>query len=176
MTNMLYEMLTKLSVLLKIYFKKSLSICLPFFNFIHVVTVHAFNFIFFFVFFFCGGMHCKKNCMNPERNTQKRTQKRTRIVDGPLGWKKTAAVSRVEPQGSWVQWFYNCSREVQDGSCSRGELTCQPHCAMTRAAAGLRGVTCQSLSSESYLKSCMISLKASLFLIILERTRKQMHI
>lgn len=117
MTNMLYEMLTKLSVLLKIYFKKSLSICLPFFNFIHVVTVHAFNFIFFFVFFFCGGMHCKKNCMNPERNTQKRTQKRTRIVDGPLGWKKTAA--------GWSHRAAGCSDSITAAERSRMEVAAE---------------------------------------------------
>lgn len=38
-----------------------------------------------------------------------------------------------------------------------------------RAAAGLVGATCQSDSSESYLKSCMISLRASLFLMILDK-------
>lgn len=42
-------------------------------------------------------------------------------------------------------------------------------CWCERATARLPGITRQSHSSESYLKSCMISLRASMFLMILDR-------
>lgn len=64
--------------------------------------------------------------------------------------KETAAVSRVEPKGE----INKCSSEAEAAAVS-------PVCVSPEAH------KCQSHSSESYLKSNMISLKASLFLMIL---------
>lgn len=82
-------------------------------------------------------------------------------------------------EGLWVE--QDCSRE-QGGARGRSikaaeepEMEAAGWSRPVRSVASQcqRAVSCQSHSSESYLKSCMISLRASLFLMILnkERTR-----
>lgn len=119
MTNMLYEMLTKLSVLLKIYFKKSLSICLPFFNFIHVVTVHAFNFIFFFVFFFAVACTAKKIAWTL-RETHRNAHRNAQGL-----WTALLGGRRLQQWAGWSHRAAGCSDSITAAERSRMEVAAE---------------------------------------------------
>jgi len=107
----------------------------------------VFTFLSSLILFFCWGKHLQKH-VTTNRNTQSQS------ATSPLG-----GVRLLQRAGRSQRGIDERSRRVNGGSCSRAGLWLR-----------LPGAACQSNSSESYLTSCMISLRASLFLMILEHT------